>query len=823
VSTEAALLTVTIDGHDLRVPPGTLIIRAAEQAGIRIPRFCDHPLLTPVGACRQCLVEVACPCPDGSLRPMPKPQPACAVPVVDGMVVSTGLTSPTIKHAAEGVLEFLLLNHPLDCPICDKSGECLLQDQAMSAGRAATRCTAPKRTYPKPIALTSQILLDRERCILCQRCTRFAAQIPGDPFLTLHERGQSQQVGRHDPNAHDDVPHPSADDLARDGQAFASYFAGNTVQLCPVGALTSSSYRFRARPVDLTSVPSVAEHDANGSAIQIETRRGQVLRRLAGDDPQVNREWLTDKDRFGFSWQQAPDRLTVPLIRRDGQLREASWPEAITAATKGLFEANGVGVLPGGRLTVEDALAYSLFARVALRTDDIDYRSRPRSQEEAEFLARHVAGSGLGVTFEDLGNAPTIILAGFEPEDEGGVVFLRLREAVANGSRIIMIAPFASPGAEKLSAQLIPTIPGAEAEVLDQLETLTGADLSKAILIVGERLSLSPASHPAALRAAGRTGLGLAWIPRRAGERAALEAGLLPGLLPAGRTREDAEEIAEALTSDLTLPALPGKDLAQILESAATGEIGALLVGGVELADLPEAELARAALSRAFTVCLEVRASEATALADVILPVAPPSEKAGTFINWEGRMRPFPQALPTMALSDARVLSLLALQLGCDLDLTPAAAHRLLARLGKPTTSDTSQTTVAALAPGEPPIESPPTSLPIAARGEAHLATWRELIDCSRGVDQEHRLNADARAAIVRLSPATAEEIGVGEGDEVTVSTTRGEITLPVRLTEMAERVVWLPRNSPGSQVLPTLGKVQGIVRIQASGKEAAS
>ena len=353
-------VTLTIDGIEVSVPKNTLVIRAAEQIGVQIPRFCDHPLLAPVGACRQCLVDV----PDaGNGRPIPKPQASCTITVAEGMVVNTQATSPVADKAQQGVMELLLINHPLDCPVCDKGGECPLQNQAMSNGRGETRFTEHKRLYPKPINISAQVLLDRERCVLCARCTRFSEQIAGDPFIALIERGALQQVGIYEK------------------EPFESYFSGNTIQICPVGALTSSAYRFRSRPFDLVSTPSVAEHDACGSAIRVDHRRGKVMRRLAGDDADVNEEWITDKDRFGFTYATQTDRLTHPMVRDadDGELRPASWPEAFVVAARGLAAARaagGVGVLTGGRLTVEDAYAYGKFARVALGTNDIDFRAR---------------------------------------------------------------------------------------------------------------------------------------------------------------------------------------------------------------------------------------------------------------------------------------------------------------------------------------------------------------------------------------------------------------------------------------------------------------
>ena len=330
------LVTVTIDDIEVKVPKNTLLIRAAEQIGIQIPRFCDHPLLDPVGACRQCLVEIT---DAGNGRGMPKPQASCTITVADGMVVRTQVTSPVADKAQHGNMEFLLINHPLDCPVCDKGGECPLQNQAMTNGRGESRFHEIKRTYPKPINISAEVLLDRERCILCARCTRFSEQIAGDPFIALIERGALQQVGIYEK------------------EPFESYFSGNTIQICPVGALTSAAYRFRSRPFDLVSVPSVAEHDSSGAAIRVDYRRGKVMRRLAGDDPQVNEEWISDKDRFAFNYATTGDRLTHPLIREDGELRPASWPEALAFAAEKLTAARGnAAVLTGGRLTARGRL-----------------------------------------------------------------------------------------------------------------------------------------------------------------------------------------------------------------------------------------------------------------------------------------------------------------------------------------------------------------------------------------------------------------------------------------------------------------------------------
>ncbi len=644
------MVTLTIDGAEITVPKGTLVIRAAELMGVQIPRFCDHPLLDPVGACRQCMVEV-----EGQRKPMA----SCTIVCTDDMVVRTQLTSPAADKAQHGVMELLLINHPLDCPMCDKGGECPLQNQAMSNGRADSRFTDVKRTFAKPINISSQVLLDRERCILCARCTRFSEQIAGDPFIDMQERGALQQVGIYA------------------NEPFESYFSGNTVQICPVGALTGTAYRFRARPFDLVSSPSVCEHCASGCAQRTDHRRGKVLRRLAGDDPEVNEEWNCDKGRWAFKYANEPHLINTPLIRDpDGTLQPASWSHAMAVAIQGLEAARGrTGVLVGGRATWEDAYAYAKFARIVLDTNDIDFRARPHSAEEADFLAARIAGRPMAVSYADLESAPVVLLVGFEPEDESPIVFLRLRKAARkNGVPVYAVAPFATRALGKMAGRLLKTAPGAEPSTLDGLATGEIGDLLStpgAVIMVGERLASVPGGLSAAARLADSTGARLAWVPRRAGERGALEAGALPALLPGGRPVTDDTARAQVCAAwhVAELPTAAGRDADAILAAAADGTLGALLVGGVEPTDFADPDAVLAALDAAgFVVSLELRHSAVTERADVVFPVAPTTQKSGAFVNWEGRYRGFTPALHGSALqagqSDHRVLNALADEMG---------------------------------------------------------------------------------------------------------------------------------------------------------------
>ncbi len=849
------LVKVTIDDVELDVPAGTLVIRAAEQAGIRIPRFCDHPLLEPVAACRQCLVEVGMPDRNtGELRFMPKPQPSCAQTVTPGMVVKTQYTSEVARRAQEGVMEFLLINHPLDCPICDKGGECPLQNQAMSEGRESSRFIDAKRTYRKPLKLTSQILLDRERCILCQRCVRFGKEIAGDPFLDLQGRGggtaptehhhfMGEQVGSFDtavldyfnPQAKDNVkagisgPYGqegiigslNEGDLApndRDvsGRAFASYFSGNIIQICPVGALTSNDYRFRARPFDLVSTASVTEHDASGSAIRVDIRRGEVLRRLAGNDPEVNEEWITDKDRFAFKWSDV-QRLNTPFVRENGQLVPTSWSDALDRVHRALAGLSGdqVGFLPGGRLSFEDAWAWSKFARSVVGSDSIDMRSRSHSEEERSFLASHVAGSGLGVTYSQLESAGQVLLVGLEPEDECGAIFLRMRKATRKGKlRVASLAPMTSRGLAKLSGELLRCAPGTEVEVAAEIrEGGEFADLASrldgGVILVGERASRTPGLLSEVVRLAERTHCRIQWVPRRAGERGGVEAGLLPGLLPFGRPLAS-QEARESLAWG-EIPAQRGLDAMQMLEAAADGRVKALVVGGVDLRDFDDPAAARKALDEVdFLVSFEVRRSEVTDRADVILPVAPPLEKNGTFINWEGRLRPFGQAIASRSQTDRLVFDALASEFGVDL-----GPHDLVGLYDQvnPLMQWNGQR--------EEFVPATASELVEVGQGEALLATHKPMLDAGRLQDGASMLAGSARRPVVFASRATVAGLGIDEGEELTLSTQRGSITLPLQFADLPDGVVWVPECSQGSIVHESLGNFGSSVTLSAKGEVA--
>lgn len=862
---DVEMVNIKVDGKPLSVPKGTLAIRACEQAGVYVPRFCDHPLLKPVAACRACLVEIASPNRQGEIAKMPKPQPACSTTVTDKMEIYTQLSSEVAAKAQNGILEFILVNHPLDCPVCDKGGECPLQNQAFLEGNPTSRFTDAKRTWPKPLRLTSEILLDRERCVLCQRCVRFGKEIAGDAFLDLQGRGggssprdhhefMGETIGAFDPqvlgiydedlNPDGVTQSPSAQltgpggkpgllgtlhaenlkvkDRDVSGRRFASYFSGNVTQICPVGALTNTSYRFRSRPQDLISTPSVTDQDASGAEIRVDVRRGVVTRQLAGQNPEVNEEWISDKDRYAFPWQSLTDRLTRPMIRdAEGQLQPTDWGTALAAAAGYIQSARtsgkGVGFFPGGHLTLEDYYAWSKFARVVAKSNLIDARARDFRFDEMNFIRTRVAGRQMEVTYQDLEKAPFVLLVDFEPEDECATMFLRLRKAALNrGTKIATIAPFLTNGAKKMKAELIQAVPGTQTQILREI--LEGAGergaikealgQSGAVILLGERAGLVSEALDTAMELAEATGAKWAWVPRRAGERAAIEAGAFPGLLPGGRLVSDPAARADVAAAWGLKDSLEEENAFCIkwsLEQAASGNLETLVMGGVDLRDLENPEQAREALKSANVIQLEVRKSDVTEFAKVVLPVAPPHEKTGTFVNWEGRLCPFGQALATRALPDWKVMNLLARAAGVDLGLDSVEA--ILKEYQEMTGWDGSK----ADAPYREILEVPQAEV-----GQAILATWKPLLDSGRCQDGEPDLAGSARVPVARLNAKTAAENGIGQ--YVKLSGEKGSVTLPVVLDDLPDRVVWMPECSPGSLVHETLGVAYGqLVSLKAA------
>ena len=647
------------------------------------------------------------------------------------------------------------------------------------------------------------MLLDRERCIVCQRCTRFADEIAGDPFIELVERGAQQQIG-----------------IAEDAP-FLSYFSGNVIQICPVGALTSEAYRFRSRPFDLVSSPAVAEHDACGSAIRVDHRRGKVMRRQAGDDPAVNEEWITDKDRFAFTYAHGDDRITYPQVRgADGALRPASWPEAFAVAARGLAAAQaagGVGVLTGGRLTAEDAYAYGKFARVALGTNDVDFRARPLSAEETAFLAAQVVLTAPGQRRRHV-RRPRVGREGRPGRARARGRGRRDLPAPAQGGprrahpgdragAVHDARPHASS-----SGRLVPTVPGAEPEAIRSLleQSEYGVD-STAVVLVGERLATVPGALTAAAELAAKSGARLAWVPRRAGDRGAVEAGCLPNLLPGGRPVADASarvDVATAWGVD-ALPEAEGRDADGIVAALDAGDLGGLVIAGVDPADTADPAATRAAIEAAgFVVALDLRETEVTRAADVVLPVAPVSDKAGIVRQLGRAGAPVRGRAPQPGLApgpadprrhrggDGRAARLPHGARGARRD---GAARALGRRSRAPRSSR-----LAALAARPASTTERPSGLV--------LATWKQSIDNGRMQDGDKYLKATARP-VVALVP---QDVYDACGPTVTLTGDRGSVTLPAEVgDDLVAGVVWVPANSFGAGVLSDLASPGSRVRVE--------
>jgi NADH-quinone oxidoreductase subunit G len=763
---------VTIDGQELEVPPGTLVIRAAEQLGTIIPRFCDHRLLAPVGACRQCLVEVA-----GQRKPLT----ACTTTVTDGMEVKTQVTSEVARAGQEGTLEFLLINHPLDCPMCDKGGECPLQDQTLAHGPGETRFVETKRHYEKPIKISETVLLDRERCVLCARCTRFSNEIAGDPFIELFERGALQQVA-----IYEDEP-------------YESYYSGNVVQICPVGALTSPSYRFQARPFDLASTDGVCNHCASGCNLRIDARRGLVTRQLARDNDDVNEAWNCDRGRYGFAYAQSPERVLIPHLSEDGKLRTASWSEALRRAADGIRAAKGkgVGVLVGGHLTDQDAYALQKLARVALGTNNVDARSWPEDQGGAAAAAL-VAGRGPDEgmpTYRDLEAARAVVVVDLDPHEESPILWLRLRKAALRRG-VPVVAVGSRPGRLAEFATVVPTRPGGQAEALEGLgrgdgeagRLLTGEGDGEVIVLAGWRGGFT-GGLAAAARLAATLGGRFAWVPRRAGDRGALDAGARPGLLPGGRAVGDAtarSEFAKAWGAEL--PDGPGLDGPAMVAVAAAGELGVLVLAGVDLVrDYGPRELAEQALEKAFVIAVDHEVNDTTSQADVLLPGIVHAETEGTFTDWEGRVQATHRAIPVGGAAQEiwDLASQLAIRLGVDLGFSgPGLVNEELQRFRR------RPALVATTATPEPhpPSGTAEPHLPPSGTPEPHLPPGTPEPHLPPGTPESRLPVGGAPTGRVAAGEAGGEPLSTAPGERAAASEERSAAS-EERATAPEERV----------------------------------
>ncbi|MGZ5301387.1 MAG: NADH-quinone oxidoreductase subunit G [Actinomycetota bacterium] len=763
------MVTFAIDGKEVTVPAGTLIIRAAEQLGIEIPRFCDHPSLDPVGACRQCYVEI-----EGQRKLFT----SCTTTVAPGMVVKTQNTSPQVEDAQVGNLEFLLLNHPLDCPICDRGGECPLQDQALAFGPGESRYIEAKRTYPKPLALSPLVALDRERCVLCARCTRFCDQISGDRFIELFDRGAAEQVA-----------------IAA-GEDFRSPFSGNTIQICPVGALTATPYRFVARPFDLSSVDTVCPHCSAGCNIKLDMRRGEVVRQLARDNPEVNDAWLCDKGRFAFRFPDAPDRVTTPLIRDRG-LEPASFGEVLIEIA-GWCAGKRVAFLTGGRLMDEDYYALSKLSRTVFGTNDLDHR-----RDEGTWIGSFEGTAAEPVRYKDVERARVILVAGLDAEQEVPILHLRLRKAARRGAKIFVLHPRRTRLYDV--SEHILCRPGDEAWLLEReggghrpeiravVDALRDAG-DAGVVIAGPRLADHQQGVSRAAALAAETGARFAYVTRRANDRGALKAGVHPQLLPGGRRFGNAQERTEVET--LWGPMIvgdEGRSWRGILQACADREIDVLFLVGVDpLRDYPDAALATRALQnveRKVVQSLELGSLEP--YADAFLPAAAFLEKTGHVTTWEGRSQRISpiRGAAGISLPDWEIFASLALASGGDLGFE--TLDELDEEMGR---------LLAPHEPGERTVADTAADRRVTGEGELLLFTYPLLVDEGRLSERADELKAALEdEPSLEIHPNDAKGRGLIDGGRATVRTAAGQAELPVRVTDhVAEGAIFVPFNQPG-------------------------
>ena len=624
-------VTLSLNGHEVKADEGRLLIDVAEELGVFVPRFCYHPGMKSVAVCRMCLVKV-----EGSKKLLP----ACATPVSDGMKVDTA--DPEAVDAQEGMLEFLLINHPLDCPICDRGGECPLQDQTYKHGPGSSRYVEPKRTYEKALEISDLVVLDRERCVLCWRCVRFSDEIAGDAFIQLIDRGAGTQV------------------LTFKDDPFDSYFSGNTIQICPVGALLSKPYRFVSRPWDLKSAPSVCSYCSVGCPLTNEARGEKVVRCQALPNENVNDFWLCDKGRFGYHYVSSDERLVTPLVRSESdEFEAATWGRAIDVVAAKLEGAERIGVIAGGHLTTEDAYAISKLGKKTLGTTDVD----SRLQDAGAPYERAVAFGGVAgstASLNDVESAGTILWAGPDPKEVLPVLYLRIRKAVVDhGAKLIVVSP-RRISLDGIAAHVVRPEPGREVEALEGLtwglDDAVAKDVGDPLVVCWgpacpgrDEGSILDALIEFARIRSGK----LLMCPPHAGSQGMIDMGVHP-TLDAGYVPSES----------------PGRDTRRILEAAAAGQLDALLLFGADLTtDFPDAELvSRALASGVFTVVAELFATETVAHADVVFPSAAYAEREGTFTNLERRIQKLEPlvAPPGSALEPWRICSRIAKRLGHD-------------------------------------------------------------------------------------------------------------------------------------------------------------
>jgi NADH-quinone oxidoreductase subunit G len=808
---EAARVSITVDGKQIEAAAGEMLIKAAQDGGTYIPRFCWHERMNPVGMCRMCLVEVDTP-------RGPMIITACTNPVAEGMVVDT--QNDTVKKAQEAILEFLLANHPLDCPICDKGGECPLQDQAMSHGPGESRFVEIKRNFEKPIPVSDLVLLDRERCILCARCTRFSDEISGDPLIEFMSRGNVTEV-----NTFPDLP-------------FSSYFSGNTVQICPVGALTAKPYRFRARPWDLNKVESSSLYDTAHPRISIHASQNQILRFVGVDNDATNHGWLSDKDRFGFQYIESEDRLTSPLVNRGGELIEITWSEALDIVANRIElirdedGGSAFGVIGGAWGTNEDAYALSKFARVVLETNNVD--SRVGDDLASHFLAATVDRARIS----DLDDADTILIWGPDLKEEHPTLYLRARRAAQElGVTVIVVHPRAT-GLDDRATQKLTYRPGGGFALLDDIAQGEHPEVShalaggKVVAIVGQACHADGPKLAESVAALVRNKAGegkIMPLARRANIYGALDMGLAPDLLP-GRVASDAVGCANLAASWGELKWSPGRDTRRILEGMEAGEIRCLfLVGADPIRDLPNPKVAVEGLEAGeYVVAIDLFLNDSNRAADLILPASGFAEKEGSVTNIEGRVQKVNAIRPGPGQSrpDWAILADIAERVGRPLGL--AAPETIAKEISEVAPAYTGVTwdyleweeRDGAVVPlsGSQAINHIPVALagPSAPRAALTLHVARTMYDDGVLMRQSPSLHPLAPGAVAHINPVDAHKLGARSGHPVRVVTKQGEGEFSVVIDEgTPPGVVYVPFNQVGATSLGT----DPVVRVKAVGK----
>ncbi len=759
---EKKIVKLTIDGREVEALEGTMVVDAAKQADVEIPYFCYEPKLgAPVGACRMCLVEI---------EGIPKLQTSCSTAVRDGMVVNTQVQR--VKDAQNAVVEFLLVNHPLDCPVCDKGGECPLQDITFGWGKGGSRVVEPKRHFVKPLALSPLIAIDRERCILCYRCVRFSQEVAEDWQLIFTERGSHAFVGTHD------------------GHPYVAPFSGNIIELCPVGALTSQPYRFRARPWDIEGAAGICTLCPSQCNVEFTVRDDKVVRVLARQNPGVDDGWLCDKGRFAYQAIHVDERLTTPLVRgASGQLEPASWEQALSAARAIAGHRGRAAALVGGQATNEEAFLISRMLREGLQSRDID--SRLRGSVELP-LARALAAPALQASVMDLEFAHTVLVLGTEPLDDSPILDLRIRKGVRrNGVRLAVAS--ARPSALDPNAQLsLRYAPGSETQFLGALSgALAGrpasaelTELAKLLRDGGEDVvilwgeSLPAQALPTLLTIADQLGLGtregagLLEVPAGANARGIREAGALPNAGP-GYGEVEA-----------------GRDAAGIAQALISGEDTVIYLFQVDpVRELPNRALwERALAAPALVVAHATVLTEGLAAhADVVFPAESSAEKEGTVVHPDGRVQRLRNAIkhPGEVRAGWQVLADMARACGVDTGvLTAGMAFRQLVE-AVPFYSGLTLDSIAGrgirwpqseagaqMPAGQPPAPAPAASGEPDARpadGRLRLGTYRPIW-ASPEVEISPALAFTVAQQLVELAPEDAAALGIEHGAEVRVA-----------------------------------------------------